>query len=32
VDRKGIVRYRHFGEGAYDETEGLIRTLLEEEK
>jgi cytochrome oxidase Cu insertion factor (SCO1/SenC/PrrC family) len=28
VDRKGIVRYRHIGEGAYDETEALIRTLL----
>ena len=28
IDRKGIVRYRHIGEGAYEETEALIRTLL----
>ena len=31
VDRKGVVRYRHIGEGAYDETEALIRRLLAEE-
>ena len=30
VDRKGIVRYRHIGEGAYDETEAMIRRLLAE--
>ena len=30
VDRNGIVRYSHFGEGAYSETEGRIRQLLEE--
>jgi peroxiredoxin len=30
VDRRGIVRYRHVGEGAYAETEGVIRTLLAE--
>jgi hypothetical protein len=30
VDRRGILRYRHIGEGAYDETEGLIRQLLAE--
>jgi hypothetical protein len=30
VDRQGVVRYRHIGEGAYDETEGLIQTLLKE--
>jgi hypothetical protein len=32
VDRKGVVRYRHIGEGAYDETEGLIRRLLAEKE
>ena len=30
IDRKGIVRYRHIGEGAYDETEAVIRRLLAE--
>jgi len=30
IDRKGIVRYRHIGEGAYDETESVIRRLLAE--
>lgn len=30
VDRKGRVRARHIGEGAYEETEGTIRTLLAE--
>jgi alkyl hydroperoxide reductase subunit AhpC len=30
VDRKGVVRYRHIGEGAYDETEAMIRRLLQE--
>lgn len=30
VDRQGIVRYRHIGEGAYDETEAMIRRLLAE--
>jgi alkyl hydroperoxide reductase subunit AhpC len=30
VDRKGIVRYRHIGEGQYEETEALIRRLLAE--
>nr|MDP9487060.1 cytochrome c biogenesis protein DipZ [Actinomycetota bacterium] len=28
VDADGFVRYRHFGEGAYDETEEKIRELL----
>jgi cytochrome c biogenesis protein CcdA/thiol-disulfide isomerase/thioredoxin len=28
IDRRGHVRYVHFGEGAYDETEALIRKLL----
>ena len=30
VDRKGIVRYTHIGEGAYEEMEQLIRRLLAE--
>ncbi|MGH7325989.1 MAG: redoxin domain-containing protein [Candidatus Rokuibacteriota bacterium] len=30
VDRGGRVRYRHIGEGAYDETAALIRRLLAE--
>ena len=30
VDRKGIVRHQHIGEGAYEETESLIRRLLAE--
>ena len=28
VDRQGVVRFQHIGEGAYDETEALIRQLL----
>lgn len=30
IDADGVVRYTHFGEGAYDETEAHIRTLLTE--
>lgn len=30
VDRTGLVRYRHIGEGAYEETEAVIRRLLGE--
>ena len=30
VDRQGHVRYVHFGEGAYEESEQVIRTLLAE--
>lgn len=30
VDRRGVVRYRHIGEGAYEETEAMIRRLLAE--
>ena len=30
IDKDGIIRYRHFGEGAYDETEEKIRELLAE--
>ena len=29
IDRDGVVRYTHFGEGAYAETEEIIRELLE---
>ena len=30
VDKKGIIRYSHIGEGAYDKTESVIKQLLEE--
>lgn len=30
VDRQGIVRYRHIGEGDYAESEAMIRRLLAE--
>ena len=30
IDKDGILRYKHFGEGAYGETESKIRGLLEE--
>jgi hypothetical protein len=30
VDRRGLVRYRHVGEGAYGETEAMLRRLLAE--
>ena len=30
IDRKGVVRYTHIGEGAYAETERMIRQLLAE--
>jgi hypothetical protein len=30
IDKDGILRYQHFGEGAYFEVEQWIRTLLEE--
>ena len=30
IDGEGLMRYRHFGEGAYAETEQLIRDLLDE--
>jgi hypothetical protein len=30
VDKRGTLRYRHIGEGAYPETEGMIRQLLAE--
>jgi hypothetical protein len=28
VDRRGVLRYRHIGEGAYAETEAMIQRLL----
>lgn len=30
IDKDGQIRYTHFGEGNYDETEGAIQTLLKE--
>lgn len=30
IDKDGKVRYTHFGEGMYDETEGAIQALLKE--
>ena len=30
VDKAGRIRYTHVGEGAYDETEKTIRSLLAE--
>ena len=30
IDKDGVVRYTHFGEGAYSETEDVIRELLAE--
>ena len=30
IDADGFIRYKHFGEGAYDETEKKIQELLEE--
>ena len=30
VDRRGIVRHRHVGEGDYEQTEAMIRRLLAE--
>jgi uncharacterized membrane protein len=32
VDKRGIVRHRHIGEGAYEETESEIRRLLAEKE
>lgn len=30
IDRQGRIRYHHFGEGSYEESEQMIRSLLEE--
>ena len=32
VDRRGHIRFAHFGEGAYEESEKVIRTLLAEKE
>jgi hypothetical protein len=32
VDRRGVVRYRHIGEGEYPETEAMIQRLLAESR
>jgi hypothetical protein len=32
VDKGGVVRYRHIGEGAYAETEALIQRLLAQDR
>jgi cytochrome c biogenesis protein CcdA/thiol-disulfide isomerase/thioredoxin len=31
IDRDGTIQYHHFGEGNYDETERIIRSLLDDE-
>ena len=30
IDQNGVIRYQHYGEGAYAETETMIRELIEE--
>ena len=30
VDKKGVIRHQHIGEGSYEETESVIRQLLAE--
>ena len=30
VDKRGVIRYSHVGEGAYDKTESMIKLLLAE--
>ena len=30
IDRQGVIRYVHIGEGRYDETEAAIQSLLNE--
>jgi hypothetical protein len=32
VDRRGVVRYYHIGEGAYQECEAMIQRLLADER
>jgi cytochrome c biogenesis protein CcdA/thiol-disulfide isomerase/thioredoxin len=32
IDRNGVVRQVHYGEGAYDQTEALIRQLLDQKE
>ena len=31
IDKQGNIRYRHIGEGNYEETENAIKTLLAEQ-
>ena len=30
IDKKGLIRYNHIGEGAYEKTESVIKKLLAE--
>ena len=30
IDKKGVIRYAHVGEGAYEKTESIIKQLLAE--
>jgi hypothetical protein len=30
LDKRGRIRYKHIGEGAYEETEAIIQALMEE--
>lgn len=30
TDKKGVIRYSHIGEGAYEKTESMIEQLLQE--
>ena len=30
IDKRGLIRYSHVGEGAYDKTESMIKQLLAE--
>jgi len=30
IDKQGVIRYRHIGEGAYQKTESVIKQLLAE--
>jgi hypothetical protein len=30
VDNQGLIRYNHIGEGGYEQTEQMIRSLLAE--
>ena len=32
IDKRGHIRYRHIGEGAYEETEVAIQLLMAEEE
>jgi peroxiredoxin len=32
IDKQGVIRYAHIGEGAYEKTESLIKLLLAEKE